>query len=231
MNVAINNQSVSLEHTSGRVLSSKHVKLADLSQDGAEKETPSPGEPVPGPTGAGATLTEFWMSCDDGKDQCFTLSARLQLQEGHYISLIKANTQAQGMLVALTNHTTQKTTFIGAPAAALRWLGLSRNNSSLIMALYIVCALLCLALWLLTGGDLMVLVAVTGVAALGAQLSLGRRDATRLYKNEVEFRKSILAYANQVRTAVSVLGSNDTDSLLAVKAQEPGAPPAEGSPA
>lgn len=213
MNVTINGTPIRLEHISGRVRSEKHITSSDLGEDTPEVKSKSKGKAARG------MLTEFWLAGDDGKEHCFTLSGRLPLQTGQYISLIQAYGKAQSMLVAVANHSSQKISFIGSPAYALRWLGVSKSNSTMGMVVYAVCALLALLLWLVTEGNLMVVLVITVVAGIGSQYMIGNRDATHKYQSEIEFKKGIMTYADQVRTAVSVLGSNDADSLLDVKAQ------------
>lgn len=211
MNVMINGTPIRLEHISGRVRSEKHITASDLGED--KPEGKHKGKAARG------TLTEFWLADDDGKEHCFTLNGKFPLQTGQYISLIQAYGKVQSMLVAVANHSSQKISFINNPAYALRWLGVSKSGSAMGMAVYTVCALLALLLWLATEGNLMMVLVITVLAGIGSQYMIGSRDATHKYRNEIEFKKGIMTYADQVRTAVSVLGSNDTDSLLDVKAQ------------
>lgn len=211
MNVTINGTPIRLEHITGRVRSEKHITSSDLGED--KPEGKSKGKAARG------TLTEFWLADDDGKEHCFTLSGKLPLQTGQYISLIQAYGKVQSMLVAVANHSSQKISFIGSPAYALRWLGVSKSGSAMGMVAYAVCALLALLLWLATEGNLMVVLVITVIAGIGSQYMLGSRDATHKYHSEIEFKKGIMTYADQVRTVISVLGSNDTDSLLDVKTQ------------
>ena len=210
MNVTINDTPLRLEHISGRVRSEKLIKASEL---GECKPEAKGSKPLRG------MLTEFWLVGDDGKEHCFTLNGKLPLQTGQYISLIQAHGKTQSMLVAVANHSSQKISFVVSPTHALRWLGIRKGRPFMGMALYIVCALLSLFLWLATEGNLMMVVVITAMAGIGTQFMMGSRDANQKYQSELAFKKSIMTYADQVRTAVSVLGSNDTDSLLDINSQ------------
>jgi hypothetical protein len=222
MQIKVLGAPLELEHSSGRVIQRKFLTPSGMFDPGpgggAATERPGPGKQAVG------TITEFWLVQDNGGDQCFTLNGRLPIDSGQRISLIRAGTGDQSLLVALANHSSRRLSHIGTAAYALRWLGVVKPNTSLSLGIYIVSILLCLTLWAATEYDLFTLMLGATALSVGGHYYFDKRHADRVVQGEKDFKQAIASYAVQLRSLDAASGAEEDDLL-------PELPPLGGDPA
>ncbi len=226
MNITVLGTPLALDHDTGRISSVKYLRANSANADTSAAFGPK-----------GDTVTECWMYSGD-KDSCITLYGNIPLQAGHEISLIKARSPKSGMYVAVANHSTRKVTLTGSAESILQWLGLS-TSSAASFVVYLLCGLLCLPLWLYNEKDMLPVIGLILVCAVGVQFYLLSRVKYRLQQGVSVLAKGIRSYAEELRRTVEVLGSASSGPAPALdqpeaKEADPGAvvtsSPADAAP-